>query len=1079
MQTRFSPSINIIRDCEQEFAYIPTANTERVFSQIINDYKTGIRSFNIIGSYGTGKSAFLLVLERSLNGQGAYSQLLNGQFGDIQTFEYLNIVGEYRSMLDSFAQTLALPTDAMTQPAIFAALDRKYAGLREQKRGLVIVIDELGKFLEYAAQNTPEKELYFIQQLAEYANDASKHILFLTTLHQGFEAYGRNLEVSQRQEWEKVKGRLKEITFNEPVEILLHLAAEHLHSTRTHTPPETVATLVEIINQSRTFPHRTALTVELARKLSPFDPLTAAVLTLALQHYGQNERSLFTFLNANDRFGLHEFDPAAAPYYNLAILYDYLLYNNYAFLSTKYNPHYTQWGAIKKAIERTEGSLAAQHVDPAVQLVKVIGLLNIFGAENAKIHREFLLPYTAFALGAAQPEEALNALETFKIIRYIEFKQKFILFEGTDLDIELAILHAATHVSAVQDVVKPLEEHFDFPYFLAKAVTYQKGTPRFFEFKLSETPIGTPPTGETDGIINLVFAEHLDRQRVQTLSGQIGQAILYGVYQQTKQIRQILFELEKIKHVSGKNRDDRVAAQELDNLRQHYIEELNRHVLHALYAGSGEVEWFFNGQKVHFEELSKFNAFLSKICEQIYPDTPEFRNELVNRHKLSGAISMARRNFLQALLERWMQADLGFPSDKFPPEKTIYLTLLKETGIHRQSADGYTLGAPDAPSFQKLWQQCEAFLESAKPARRGLPELLKLLSEKPFKLKQGLIEFWLPVFLFIKREDFALYYEQRYTPELNVETFDLMSKQPEKFQIKTFDVQGVKLDLFNKYRAFVKQQEGESFSTTSFIETVKPFLIFYQRLPEYTKKTGRLETSALRLRDVIANAQDPEETFFEDFPRALGYTRFNPKAADDAHLQDYVRQLQTSLKELQTCFDALINRIEAYLLSECGYVGLVFPQYREELVKRYRSLKKHLLLDHQKVFYNRLLSKLDDRQAWIASIVQAVLHKNIEQVQDEEEELVFDRLSSAIRELDNLCELSDMEVDPEQEEVFKVEVTSYTAGSQKEIVRLPKNKAGAELSLEAKIREILAETKDARIRVAVLTRLLQEESRHE
>jgi hypothetical protein len=356
MQTRFSPSINIIRDVEQEFAYIPTANTERVFSQIINDYKIGIRSFNIIGSYGTGKSAFLLMLERSLNGDGIYSQLLNGQFGEIQTFDYLNIVGEYRSMLDSFAQRLALPTAALTQQTIFTALDRYYASLHEQKQGLVIGIDELGKFLEYAAQHTPEKELYFIQQLAEYANDASKHILFLTTLHQGFEAYGRNLEISQRQEWEKVKGRLKEITFNEPVEILLHLAAEHLQHTRTHTPPETVATLVDLINQARAFPHRTDLTIELARNLYPFDPLDRRRLDLALQHYGQNERSLFTFLNANDRFGLREFDPTAALYYNLAVLYDYLLYNNYAFLSTKYNPHYTHGARLKRRLNALRAS---------------------------------------------------------------------------------------------------------------------------------------------------------------------------------------------------------------------------------------------------------------------------------------------------------------------------------------------------------------------------------------------------------------------------------------------------------------------------------------------------------------------------------------------------------------------------------------------------------------------------------------------------------------------------------------------------------------------------------------------------
>jgi hypothetical protein len=141
---------------------------------------------------------------------------------------------------------------------------------------------------------------------------------------------------------------------------------------------------------------------------------------------------------------------------------------------------------------------------------------------------------------------------------------------------------------------------------------------------------------------------------------------------------------------------------------------------------------------------------------------------------------------------------------------------LKETGIHRQKRRRLCAWRANRAILSETLAQCEAFLESAKPARRGLPELLKLLSEKPFKLKQGLIEFWLPLFLFIKREDFALYYDQRYIPELNVEIFDLMSKQPEKFRIKTFDVQGVKLDLFNKYRAFVKQQAGEFFTTTSF-----------------------------------------------------------------------------------------------------------------------------------------------------------------------------------------------------------------------------------------------------------------------
>ena len=96
------------------------------------------------------------------------------------------------------------------------------------KIGQLIVVDEFGKFLEYAAKESPEEELYFIQQLAEFANSPDLPILFITTLHQPFEDYALTLIKTQKKEWDKVKGRLIEISFNEPVEQLLFLASERI-----------------------------------------------------------------------------------------------------------------------------------------------------------------------------------------------------------------------------------------------------------------------------------------------------------------------------------------------------------------------------------------------------------------------------------------------------------------------------------------------------------------------------------------------------------------------------------------------------------------------------------------------------------------------------------------------------------------------------------------------------------------------------------------------------------------------------------------------------------------------------------
>ena len=77
----------------------------------------------------------------------------------------------------------------------------------------------MGKFLEFASGNNPEKELYFIQQFAEYVNDKTKDILLITILHKNFNAYSLDLTKTQIDEWNKVKGRGGVIVLNRDGEI--------------------------------------------------------------------------------------------------------------------------------------------------------------------------------------------------------------------------------------------------------------------------------------------------------------------------------------------------------------------------------------------------------------------------------------------------------------------------------------------------------------------------------------------------------------------------------------------------------------------------------------------------------------------------------------------------------------------------------------------------------------------------------------------------------------------------------------------------------------------------------------------
>lgn len=227
--TKFSASVNIERDAQNNLLYIVTENAKEVFRQIAFNFEnTAQHSFTIVGAYGSGKSAFLWALEQTLLKKKDYFPEFSKSFNKIENTEILKIIGENQSLTQSFGEILGLETQNYNAKNIIKKLDEWETILNNEKKKLIIILDEFGKFLEHASKNNPDSELYFIQQLAEWVNNDQKNVILITTLHQGFFAYSHGLTQIQRNEWQKVEGRLKELTFNEPIEQLLYLASEHL-----------------------------------------------------------------------------------------------------------------------------------------------------------------------------------------------------------------------------------------------------------------------------------------------------------------------------------------------------------------------------------------------------------------------------------------------------------------------------------------------------------------------------------------------------------------------------------------------------------------------------------------------------------------------------------------------------------------------------------------------------------------------------------------------------------------------------------------------------------------------------------
>jgi hypothetical protein len=370
IQRRFLRSAHLERDFRDASAlegYVVTPQIQQSLDRIATglDDKSGQRAWRITGDYGSGKSSFALLLAHVLANGGKDSALpptlrKSLDLGRVcesrkRLFPVL-ITGSReplsvaisRSLLKALEETfdgrsrlqlietlrsaLASPKPQIADEAALAYIRDANSHLiaRDKADGLLIILDELGKFLEFAALHPERQDIYFLQQLAETATRSSREPLFMVgLLHQGFNAYADQLSQAAQKEWEKVAGRFEELLFDQPLHQVAQLIASALNLSGCPNGAEAMARnamrSAVALGWFGAAPPTNSL-VAAAADLYPLHPTVIPVLVKLFSRFGQNERSLFSFLLSNEPHGLQAFiqqAPSAEAFYRIHNLYDY------------------------------------------------------------------------------------------------------------------------------------------------------------------------------------------------------------------------------------------------------------------------------------------------------------------------------------------------------------------------------------------------------------------------------------------------------------------------------------------------------------------------------------------------------------------------------------------------------------------------------------------------------------------------------------------------------------------------------------------------------------------------------------
>jgi hypothetical protein len=315
--------------------------------------------------------------------------------------------------------------------------------LKEQASGLLIIIDELGKFLEFSALHPERQDVYVLQQLAELSSRSGKEPIFTVgLLHQGFSAYADNLSQPSQREWEKVAGRFEELLFDQPLDQITHLVGHALDLAKNSLPRGWESRSKLAMRQAidlgwfGSAPPITSLT-EAAQTIYPLHPTVIPALVRLFSRFGQNERSLFSFLLSSEPNGLQSFaqnELSVENTFRLPHLYDYAATNfGHKIGVQSYRNHWNHIDSLVKSFP------ANKELELAV--LKTVGLLNLINSPDMVPTEEAIIAALSNSSYESQDEirAAIEHLYREKSVLYFRGKKAgYCLWSHTSVNLQTA-----------------------------------------------------------------------------------------------------------------------------------------------------------------------------------------------------------------------------------------------------------------------------------------------------------------------------------------------------------------------------------------------------------------------------------------------------------------------------------------------------------------------------------------------------------------------------------------------------------------------------------------------------------------
>ncbi|GAW28762.1 DUF6079 family protein [Carboxydocella sp. ULO1] len=829
---------------------------------------------------------------------------------------------------------------AQFQPLLNGKADEIYLEVlynlpKDKYKGIIVIFDEFGKYLENQWKNNQLIDLKPVQDFAEACNASGEMCLQLLLItHKPITQYALKYGQEVVNEWKKIEGRFKIIELiNQPqknYEIISQviLKDQNWWNEFEYKNKEKFLCIKDALTNTSLFSDMNEADFNsiVIKGGYPLHPLATFCLPRFTQKIAQNERTLFTFLTTNDFYSLGEFliknNPDNFNLLTIDTLYDYFEHQLKT-LDPSENI-YQIWLQTASGLARlNKDELVEARLLKALAVIKMVGLPTILPPNKEMLKIAFL----GTNLDSEQINKAIQNLFNKRILFEGSSTGNLEIIEKSEIDVKTELELLLAKRRRIFDFIQFMNEKYRPKPVLAKRYNDKYAMTRYFLSKyISSKDMNNiaeylDENFDKDGYIFYLLIENEDdfEETVKLIKKDKYERAVFVlpkkplekdyhhleyILRSIDSLNLLLKNLEESKNFSKADRIEVLLwIDEFENKLNNLLNE---------YFSIQDCKVYAFGTERKIINAADLNRLVSEVCETIFNKTPVFNNEMMNKHEITAPIIKARKKIVEGLLQPVLTTNLGINGNG--PEMAIFRSLLLHKGIINFDNENTVLNDISKikdPGVVYCLQKLGTLLYESRDGIR-FDQIIKHLCSAPIGLRKGIIPIVIAIFLHGRTNDFILS-EDGIEKELSADNIELAFKNPEKFYLimqKWSEEKSVFCNaLKGIFSEYINEYDKLGNPTRIVYNAIKRWFL---SLPKFTRDSKNLGPKAKELRRLLKQANLQSAKFlFEDLPKII----IGENRVCYDQIKIIVREIEAIKREMDYFLEVVIKNLEEEMIN--------------------------------------------------------------------------------------------------------------------------------------------------------------------